>query len=406
MPYICLARSDVPNSTLQVLDLLPNSSQLIPSLSPPGESRYVNRVKVGTGIIDATGNLDGNNLDGLAAYLIDNVEPGGLQIASGTVTVLAGLAAGETLTINGVVFTAAAFGAGVAANRTFDSDVGVGSSIANTHATLVAAIIHADSIAAMKLGTIAGSYAGATGVSPVVTLTAKSGAGADLVGWAGNMTLAKSVGAHMTLSGARLTRGLETWTPVAQATATAAIVARVDSGSALALSDINTALSTVASMELTSAGGSASTGTVADVLACLAGRTYRISRVSFSGSVNQFMDATYPTFKTNTGAALGGFTESKYVNGDTMSHGEIKPSAIGGSVVQREIGGIRHTYNVDSVTASLVSGQLSKMTTPSLLWPTSNVFPHFPFGQDGFTQFDQITAPRLVTVYDDAGAVL
>jgi hypothetical protein len=89
-----------------------------------------------------------------------------------------------------------------------------------------------------------------------------------------------------------------------------------------------------------------------------------------------------------------------------MSDGEIKPTTIGGDTENREVGGIRHTYNVDALTASLVVGQLSKMTASTLLWPSTNIFPHFPFGQAGFTEYDPTTAPRLVVVYDDAGAVL
>ena len=44
MPYICLARTDIPDGTLQVLDLVPNTS-LRSNLDPPGQTRYVNRVQ-------------------------------------------------------------------------------------------------------------------------------------------------------------------------------------------------------------------------------------------------------------------------------------------------------------------------------------------------------------------------
>ena len=140
MPYICLARGDVPDSTLQVLDLLPNSSQSIPSLTPPGESRYVNRVKTGTATINAAGTLDGTKLDGLGAYLIDNVEPGGLEQAAGSITILVGLAAPDTIVLNGVTFTATV-GAADAANQIF-RDVATSGLIATTITELVAAIVH------------------------------------------------------------------------------------------------------------------------------------------------------------------------------------------------------------------------------------------------------------------------
>ena len=262
----------------------------------------------------------------------------------------------------------------------------------------------------MKAGTITNSYVHAVAASPAVTLTARKGAGVALVGWAGNMAVT-TTGGHVTgvsITAGRLTRTThETWTLANQLATTTALLARLDAGLAMDLAGINTDLLAQVGSELTNAGGSVSRGLVTEVLACMAGRTYRIAQKRlFNGTVNQFMDATYPSFKMNLSSPFGGFTESAYINGDTMSHGEIKPSAIGGSLIQREVGGIRHTYNVDSLTASLVVGQLSKMTTSSLLWPTSNIFPQFPFGQAGFVEFNPTTAPRLVTVYDDAGAVL
>ena len=41
MPYICLARTDLPDGAVQVLDLQPNSSQGVPALQPPGQTRYI-----------------------------------------------------------------------------------------------------------------------------------------------------------------------------------------------------------------------------------------------------------------------------------------------------------------------------------------------------------------------------
>lgn len=405
MPYICLARSDIADGALQVLDLLPNSSQAIPSLNPPGESRYVDRVKTGTGLVLATGYLEPAYVDGLCAYLISKVEPGGTEQAAGTITVLAGLAAGEIVTINGVDFTAVAGGANPALQQF--NDILSSGSIANTVASLVTAITDAASIAAMKLGTFAGSYAHAIGASPVVNLTARKGAGATLTGWAGDMTLAISALAHMSLSGARMARTHGTWTVATQAAAAAAIVARLDAGMALALSNINTALSTAAGADLTgTTSDSRSVGSVADILAILAGRTWRIyANDPVTGTANRYMDATYPTFKWNN-AAAGAFTFPILTNGLYMSYGEVKPATVGGDTTNREVAGIRHTYNVDALTASLIVGQLRHLTTTTLLWPSSNVYPHFPFGQAGFTEYNPTTAARLVTVYDDDGTVL
>ena len=45
MPYICAARSDIPDGTIQVPDLLPNVSQAVPAISPAGQNCYVNRTQ-------------------------------------------------------------------------------------------------------------------------------------------------------------------------------------------------------------------------------------------------------------------------------------------------------------------------------------------------------------------------
>ena len=413
MPYICLARSDIPDGVLQVLDLAPNSSQAIPSLSPPGETRYINRVKTGTAVVTAGGTLDQSHLDGLSAYLIDNVEPGGLLNAAGTITILGTCTAGDQITIGGAVFTAVA----ALPDHTIREFQDASGSAAACATDLILAINNTTAVTGgrtvMKASTAGGkpvnAYAlAADGGAGIVSLTARSSTGGDhaLVGWAGNtIALATTEPTHITLSDARLTRGLETWTLAAQATATAALVARLDAGSALNLTGINTALSSVGS-ELTNAGGSSSRGSVANVLACLAGRTYRIARTSITGAANYYMDATYPTYKFNQSSALGGFEQMVYINGDVMQYGEWKTAAIGGDLVAREVGGIRHTYNVDALSASLLGGQLKSMTGPTELWPNSEVIPHFPWGQAGFLSYDTTTAPRLVVVYDDDGTVL
>lgn len=79
--YIVVRRTDIPNGTLQVLDLYPNESQRNLVYDPPGQTRYINRfqndpvvtVVGGGGAILARGDLKG-----VAAYLIDHVEAGGL----------------------------------------------------------------------------------------------------------------------------------------------------------------------------------------------------------------------------------------------------------------------------------------------------------------------------------------
>lgn len=414
MPYICLTRSDIPDGVIQVLDMAPNSSQAIPSLSPPGETRYVNRVKTGGARIMSDGTLEGTHLDGLGAYILDNVEPGGLQSANGSITILAGSAAADTVTIGGVVFTCTA-GAATAANQEFRCVAGTGSAAA-TATSLRATLVHAASLALMQASVVGGkpvgSYvAAAVPIGAAIALTARSTVGGDhlLVGWGSSaLSLACSDATHYTLapSGGRLTRGMEIWTPALLATAEAALIARLDAGSVLTLAGCNTALATVAPMELTSAGGSSSRGSVAGILNCLAGRTYRIARSTLTGAANQYMDATYPTFKMNQSSPLGGFTELVRVNGNVMQDGEIKPATIGGDIIAREVAGIRHSYNVDAITASLLGGQLKSMTGPTELWPNSEIVPRFPWDQAGFLSYDATLASRLLVVYDDDGTVL
>jgi len=421
MPYICLARGDVPDGVVQVLDLLPNSSQRIPSLTPPGESRYVNRVKRGTAGISAAGLLGAvSHLDGLEAYLLDRVEPGGLEQAGGTL-IFGAVVANDTVTINGVAFTAVA-GNAVAANQQFN-DVASSGGAAATATSFVATLTNAASIASMKAGApaaAADSYAhsGAPAVA-TVSLVARIGAAAASLGWKGNTITVATSGATVTgtaITAGRLVRTHETWTQDVQDATADALVARLDAGQDLALADINTVLLAQAGAELTSAGGSQSIGTVAGVLDVLSGRTFRAPVRDTTGraaaaDVNSdryyiYMDSTYPTFKWHSTSGRGGFTQLVLNNGSGMSDGEVKPSTIGGDTENREVGGTRHTYNVDALTASLVVGQLSKLTASTLLWPTTATFPHFPFGQAGFTEYDPITAPRLVTVYNDNGAVL
>ena len=416
MPYICLARNDIQDGSLQVLDLLPNSSQAIPSLNPPGETRYVNRVKTEIANFDNRGGkltLATPYVDGLAAYLVDTVEVGGAEQATGTIIILAGLAAGETVSINGITFTAVAGGA-VAANREFN-DIANSGSIANTVASLVTAITNATAINAVKGGTISGSYAHAVAGSPSIGLYARTGAGATLTGWAGDISLT-SVGAHIGLTGVALTRTHPAWTPAVQAAAVGLITANMDAGNPLTLSAINTVLLATAGADLTgSTGASRSYGSVEDVLACLSGRTYRIPQKDLLGLDTAPVDTTDGFFVYGDSTTKwhnpdnlprGGFTQPILNNGDAMQYGEIKPLVAGGDVEYREVGGIRQTYNTDALTASLVLGQLSHLTTSTLLWPSSGNTPYFPFGPFNGPTYGTTTATRLVTVYDDDGSVL
>lgn len=74
MPYICQTRDDIPNGILQVLDLLPNSSQRNLIYDPPGQTKYINRCQNET--VGVTALATSAEYKGLAAYLIDAVADG------------------------------------------------------------------------------------------------------------------------------------------------------------------------------------------------------------------------------------------------------------------------------------------------------------------------------------------
>ena len=76
MPYICLARNDIPDGVVQILSLIPNSSQRHPGYDPPGQTRYLNRVASNPVLFKTTG-ATLHDTDGLIAYLVDRVEPAG-----------------------------------------------------------------------------------------------------------------------------------------------------------------------------------------------------------------------------------------------------------------------------------------------------------------------------------------
>lgn len=87
MPYICMSRSDVPNGTVQVLDLFPNSSQRNLIYDGAGQTRYINRANTsactnsGGAIYGAT---LGQDAIGLGAYLADTLDSdgGGTQLTT------------------------------------------------------------------------------------------------------------------------------------------------------------------------------------------------------------------------------------------------------------------------------------------------------------------------------------
>lgn len=76
MPHICLIRTDVPDGTLQVLDLKPNTSQRSLIYDPgDGQTKYINRVQNDTVATAAPGAVvTVAEYKGVAAWLIDSIE--------------------------------------------------------------------------------------------------------------------------------------------------------------------------------------------------------------------------------------------------------------------------------------------------------------------------------------------
>ena len=381
MPYICLARNDIPDGILQVTDLWPNTSQRNNSIDPPAQTRYINRAQSESQFINSSTGKAGLDAFGLKSYLIARVEPWGGAHATGTVTV-ASSAAADTVTIAGVVFTC---GAGVPnpALQQFQSTAGAGSDNASAQ-TLVDTVNNAASQALITAALGSGRTIAASRVNAVVTLTISSYGSLDL----NVATLASSTGVRLAVSGAYLALAGTIQTAANYKAAADAIIARVDAGSSVTLSAINAILAANlgTGTALTSANGSRSCGSVEDVLSILAGRGFFLAK----GDV--VYDVSVPAVPEYQGSAsLGSFTYTVSTPSgvQTLEH---KP--------------IRSTVDGTFYQGSLSAGQLAKFQSTIILFPNSDMLPFFPdtYHKVG-SHFDQVTASRVVTVYNDDGTV-
>lgn len=366
MPFICLAQSTIADGIVNILDLLPNSSLRNLIYEPVGQTKYVNRVQNEAVFVNATG-LVLRDTRGLGAYLVDNVEVGGNAFATGTIQAASVLNT-NTVTIGGVLFTAVDGGAADPALQQFDSLAGSGSDI-NTAASLVATINNAASQALFGPGP---TVTAANGGTDTVTVTA------DVAGATGDLALATNSALTVILSGATMTRASGTaWTQTTLGVATAALIARVDAGQSLTLTDVNTILGAVGAT-LTGA-----TGTLVDLLSILAGRGYLIR----AGAAVLSGGAFNPT-------RVGGFTEGKLV-WDTAVN-----TSTTGTTVQYEVKPIKATYDGGAFQMSLLLGALNRFATGVTLWPDSDQLPPIA------GQTVQVDNARLITVYDDDGSLL
>lgn len=404
MPYICLTRSDIPDGVVQVLDLSPNTS-LRSDLDPPGQTKYVNRVVNDPVRLDgATPPSLARQAEGLRAYLFDNVEIAGTEAETVAIE-LTSVSGGDRITIDGpgagpaVVLT----GIGAAPNRAAGQfQVGLGTDILvadDLVATVQNATIQAAITAAIGAGTSLTATNGG-GTLDIVTLTAQSRPGTPYLA----TTVAEDNGTPSTSTGGRIGltsgngdtgqvvnmgRSIEAWTASRLTTAADAIIARMDAGStSMSLANINTDLATAgAGTELTNAGGSSSSGSVEGILRILSGEAYRVA----SG--------------TAALAGSGAFTFENTVNDSQMVQGEWKPNAIGGDTENVAIKPVRSTVQSDALNLSLLTGHLSKLTSPvNTLFPNPSLLP-LTTSQPG-PRTAEVPNARVVVVYDDDGTLL
>lgn len=446
MPFICLANANVTNGVLQVSDLWPNVSQK-GIYDPPGQNRYLRRprgdtpsVHLTTGVvtgIPAEQNLQ--NFEGLGAYLVDKVEPGALEQADATVVFAAQPNVGDRIVVKGIIFQFQAGAnpanwnapaAGTAANPFL---VGVGASANDAAANFTLAVNDAADVQAAILAaapvntTLVATNPGAPSAN--VVLSAEDNLAAPLLGRTGDISVVVTVG------GARITeptlqrasRTFEAWNQATLAAAMTAIQTRVDTGLGLTLANVNTALNGVSADLTGAAATSSSVGTLLELLSVLAGRTYRIP----AGSL-KFTAATAPDQVHVWSTTLrGGFTEpnttwdtdmlggewgattagSKYLKTGGNYNKPVFNGGAGGDVVNNEIGAARATYHSSAFEASLLTGQLSRLSDGTVtLFPDPDVQAYVAnrsaLSPVALRRQQPLTAQRLVTVYDDDGTLL
>ena len=188
--------------------------------------------------------------------------------------------------------------------------------------------------------------------------------------------------------------GVGSWTAANQATVSAALIARMDAGLELGIATVN------AIIQASLAASTLPAANITDLLAVLAGRTYRLPAGSLKGTGGVW-----------AAAQAGAFTEVFLNPSTTMIAGEITSHSIDGDLDTREIGGIRHTYSLMSFTRSIgdsnlvcFSGGSPQIAAPTL-WPASSPAPHYPWDMQGVLSYSPTNVARIVTVYDDDGSL-
>lgn len=262
MPHIVLKRSDIPAGTLQVLDLLPNSSQRNPAVDAPGQTRYVNPVLNDAVVArGTTPRFLYRQAQGLAAWIITNVAATPYTQATGTITIAGGnLSDGDYVVVGGIRLIARS-------SPLHAFEFLIGSSNLQTASNLQIAFSRTENGFA--------NLAYATVATNVVTLHALP------IGDDGNAITLTKVGANIAVSGATLAGGVSTnaITTANANTIAANILANLVRYGNLTAPAVAATLAAVNAQIAAIVGGASITSTQhVEVLDILAGRRYIVPK--------------------------------------------------------------------------------------------------------------------------------
>jgi hypothetical protein len=357
----------------------------VPAYDPPAQTRYVNRVLNDT--VQIVGGKTPKVFNGLGAYLMDCLEPGGLGFGTADID-LSTVVAGDKVFIGGVAFTAT-LAAPNPALQQFWSFAGGGSDLVSA-TSLIATINNAASQALLLAAgsTVTASAGGSVGSGDVTV-------DADTAGQTGALTLTENTGGTtIVVSADHLTRPFEVFTFAQLNLISAALIARMDASAVLTSTAVNAAINAIPGVSDTSISSPASGVTLTDFLSILSGRGYRVP-----------VNSTIYTGTAWHMTPVGGFTIIGLKNDTVMTQGELHPVLIGGDPHPMEVKGITQTYHTSSLDISMLEGTLYRLNAGVTLWPSSGGIPHLPWTYQHGLQFNPTTA-RVVTVYDDNGTLL
>lgn len=142
MPFIIMKRNDIPDGTLQVLDMEPNTSNRNYTLDAPGQTKYVNAVDnepvvtLGAGPVTLF-----REASGLSAWFLARTDDGTAVAATGSFTVTVGnVADGDTATVDATAVGGPSVTFTFRAAPVSDTDVLVGGTEDASASNLAAAI--------------------------------------------------------------------------------------------------------------------------------------------------------------------------------------------------------------------------------------------------------------------------